>query len=386
MSSEGIEAIASIGVLTDMASSNVFRTPPKAVSDSKRLRVILDSYLSDKNRLDWTLLEGIVVFDKVHYDAYAFSQHELPLDELSRIESLHTGGLTSSRWPKHIYEKAHDSVELLKKEFTELEILQDARSIPADKNEKYSILNDAFWDSADENYHDDLFDSEIGRYSFADTNQSYERAIFYAELSSALGMSMLPRPFKRGSITETIWRSHRQCIHKLLQGRLEDFDRLMRPPEARLKFPPLAESILLQSLIQACSPIDVALELRDTDNAKAYRQYLFFLNQALTEENPSQKQIQEVFTDFDNIVKQWTLDCARAEGIRYKTRHLGMQMVPAVATMVSYIASQDMETTGSVTLTTSTLTAFLGGSVVLRDPILWGGEKYLSFVADWYNN
>jgi hypothetical protein len=73
---------------------------------------------------------------------------------------------------------------------------------------KSPFWNDAFWDAAEKRYHDGLAESPVARFSFANSDDSFERAFFYAELGHQLGIGLLPRPYKDGTLVDIIARSY----------------------------------------------------------------------------------------------------------------------------------------------------------------------------------
>jgi len=344
----------------------------------------------------WALLESIVVFDDILYDGYAFTRHKMSSALKSRIESIREHGLRSTLWPVEVYERVASKLSSFNAVLRDNDLTTVAREVPATSTKPYSEAgNDAFWDSADKNYHDDLSETKIARFSFAGSNQAFERAFFYAELANELGVGVLPRPSAGETFADTLCTSYAQCAHRLVQDKLKAFDTQMRPAELKILFPPLAQKIAWMSLREGRAAIDIAAELRESPNAKAYRQYVAELQAELRDTVQSADApllrkkgdaINRLQGDFDRLVSKWADDGAANEGVRYQTRNLRIQIIPAILSAATYFSTRDFKAAASAAgLSNVLLTAMFGNTIVVRDPILWGGEKYLSFVADWYD-
>ena len=396
MTQSQTSVIASTGLLADVAESEMF-DQPKSPSKIRSMRAeLVKRGTRATTQSSWALLESIVVFDDILYDGYAFTRHKMSSALKSRIESIREHGLRSTLWPVEVYERVASKLSSFNAVLRDNDLTTVAREVPATSTKPYSEAgNDAFWDSADKNYHDDLSETKIARFSFAGSNQAFERAFFYAELANELGVGVLPRPSAGETFADTLCTSYAQCAHRLVQDKLKAFDTQMRPAELKILFPPLAQKIAWMSLREGRAAIDIAAELRESPNAKAYRQYVAELQAELRDTVQSADApllrkkgdaINRLQGDFDRLVSKWADDGAANEGVRYQTRNLRIQIIPAILSAATYFSTRDFKAAASAAgLSNVLLTAMFGNTIVVRDPILWGGEKYLSFVADWYD-
>jgi hypothetical protein len=387
------KAIAAIGLLTDVASCGLFDRVGAARTPAQRSAIeqnIIQGELGRAKRNYWALVEGIVVFDEIAYDQYAFTRYAMELKTRERVESLRQFGLSARSWPVSIYESTLTRLRAFRKYLVDNDLKDVAKQTPTNPAEPYGPTNDAFWDSQEKYHHDGLFlDSERSQYSFANTNESFERAFFYVELANALGASLLPRSYSSGTILDMVARSYSQCAHQLVLRGLTNFDSNIRPAELVLPMPPLAEKIAWSCLRTGRTPIDVAAEIRASKGAIAYRRHIADL-QALIQgsmrrEPASIQELERLKQDFARTVAQWTEDGTAKAGIRYKVRKLKVQLVPTAASIVTYLSTNNFMESSLVGFGTAALQSTFGDSITVRDPILWGGEKYLAFVADWYD-
>jgi hypothetical protein len=270
-----------------------------------------------------------------------------------------------------------------------------AREVVVRENEEYSAnYNDAFSDGSEDNYHDGLFHTKMSAISFASSNQSFERAFFYAELAGELGVALLPRPSRFESFLSTISRSYKQSAHELVKDKIKNFDQLMRPESLRLRFPPLAQSIALRSLREGRAGIEIAAELRESKKAQAYRVYTDELQAELrsfksidsSAFSKKVKALSKLTAELDRVVEHWSEDGDPDEGVKYRTRELRIEILPAAACVGALLGGADLE--GAVAVAAAAemgAKSFFGDTMFVRDPILWGGEKYISFISDWYS-
>ena len=382
------QVIAAIGLLSQVGNSSLFDQPTRASKKTAISDNELAGYLNSDQRLHWALLEGIVVFDEILYDGYAFGRHKMSDRAAAHIGCLRQHGLVPASWPLDVYKQTASKLEVWREKLSENGLGLVARKIPKDNSEEYSETNDAFWDLYEKNYYDDLFESSLKRFSFAESNQSFERAFFYAELANVLGISLLPRPTSAGSVLDMLGRSYSHCAHHLMQKKLENFDALVRPVEISIAFPPLARKMAWLSLHQGRPPIDVALELRHSEKAAAYRQHIANLQAAMRSTEPSIGNLHQLEAEFVDMVKIWNKELVPNEGVTHRTRYLRMEILPAVAAFIIYLATRDWKLSLDVGAAAEIFSGALfkkDSAIAIKDPILWGGEKYIAFVADWYD-
>jgi hypothetical protein len=375
MNSSRSQVISAISLLSNVTNpSNQFdlreRLGPYKHA-SVRDQVLID-LTSKSKRSFWTLLESLVVYDDVFYDAHAFKRHNLSQSQLTQIAALEPLGLTAQRWPVTVYRQTADAV----KEMTRSGVF------PLDVE-----AQSEFWDPFEKNYQDDLFDSDdLRQYSFADSDtQSYQRIVFYAELGKTLQIGLLPRPSASGTTLDKLSESYERSAHALMLDTLKKFDISVRSPEMSISLPPLAQKIASR-FVDGEAPLEIVAELRNSKNAIAYRRHIANLQNELNAREINATTIEMLQKDFKKIVDLWAQDGNTGEGILHKTRTIRVQLIPVIAAFITWHATHDLKWTLSAASPVNVAAQLLfGNNITVRDPILWGGPKYLSFVADWYN-
>lgn len=317
----GPKVIASIGLLKDVVQNPLSGgTTPRKPTRRALVEHLMHEGLRNRHRNSWALLEGIVVFDEIWFDAYAFAKNKMELVLRERINFLCGHGLVKKTWPLEVYQntaaKIRDGVQLL----IDGRVYSLAVEIPRDPTEPYAPSNEMFWDGADKDYHDGLFSSELFGYSFAssDAKDAFGRALFYAELTKALEVGFLGRTYAPTGDTlfDGIGRSYLQCAHHKVLEKIEKFDELIRRAELRVHYPPLAQKIAWLSLTTGRAPVEIAAELRATKHAVAYRKFLGLLQAELNENSHSAlNNLKSLADDLEVTTKQWIADRSTGEGV-----------------------------------------------------------------------
>jgi hypothetical protein len=152
-----------------------------------------------------------------------------------------------------------------------------------------------------------------------------------------------------------------------------------------ISLPPLAQKIASR-FVDGEAPLEIVAELRNSKNAIAYRRHIANLQNELNAREINATTIEMLQKDFKKIVDLWAQDGNTGEGILHKTRTIRVQLIPVIAAFITWHATHDLKWTLSAASPVNVAAQLLfGNNITVRDPILWGGPKYLSFVADWYN-
>jgi hypothetical protein len=387
--------IASIGLLKDVVQ-NPLSGLDAPLKPKRRVLFehLMHKALRNRERNSWALLEGIVVFDEIGFDAYAYAKYNMEPVLRKRIDFLRGHGLVEKTWPLEVYQKTAAKISRGVQLLNDGRVYSLAVEIPRDPTQPYAPANNMFWDAEDKDYHDRLFSqpSEISRYSFASSNEvdAFGRALFYAELTTALKVGFLGRTYTATGDTlfDGIGRSYLQCAHHKVLEKIEKFDELIRKAELRLHYPPLAQKIASLSLKTGCAPIEIAAELRDTKHAVAYRKFLGALQAELNENSHSTlNNLKSLADELEAITKRWIEDHSTGEGVNYQRREISVKWLPPLAAVGTYLLTGKLEDSFEVGIAGEFIEAYLkDDKISVRDPILWGGEKYLSFIASWYDN
>jgi hypothetical protein len=390
--------IAAVGLLDDFAKCDLFdlpANPAAAVADDAFLVRQMQKCLLPQDRNKWALIESIVVFDEIAYDSFAFNRFPMTATQRERLGVLEGRGLRSMVWPKEVYQQTGERLYEWRKAIRANGLEASAREVPREPSRPGGAGNDAYWDGQEKSYHDGLFeDGERRLWSFAESNESFERAFFCAELCKELGVGMAPRPrlvnadaAAWSSALDDLSSSYGQCIHHFYtQKLLKPFDRQIPPAKLAVSFPPLAQKIAWLSLKTGRTPTDLALEMRELENATAYRRHLGDLQHELRAERSSPSAIPALLKDFAAIVERWAEERNPYAYVKYRPRKLSVHLLPAAASIAAYLfGDHTLHEAADTAALAEVVVPFLPPSVTVRDPILWGGPKYLEFVSDWYN-
>ena len=87
--------------------------------------------------------------------------------------------------------------------------------------------------------------------------------------------------------------------------------------------------------------------------------------------------------DFKLTVQKWVERGLAHENVKYKTRSLSVKLIPTAAAVMTLLLTRKLGESAIAGVLSTAAEAFIG-YLKVRDPMLWGGEKYLSFVSDWY--
>jgi hypothetical protein len=337
----------------------------------------------------WSLLEAIVVCDHIAFDRYAFLRKQGGKKLFDRAVDL---GLVASTWNEGTYERAAEAVLKWKELHGDDPAVQRAATeVAYDDTQPYSAGNDWMWDNGLKDQHDGLYASpKLKQYSFADSDDSIDRVIFYVTLSTDLGWPMLPTRAAKGTVIDALAKAHEQWAQLLVHDVVKPFDAKVRPGSLNIAFPPLAQKIVMEAVQSGRSPVSVAREMHETDSAKAYRAYLARVEAA--RQAGDLEELKRLLDELNNVVEQWTKDGAPLEGVFKRTRRMKVKSIPTVAALGAYIIARATGHGGEAFKEPADLVALAAAvglvtdKIEFGDPILWGAPRHIAFVADWYSS
>lgn len=387
------KVIAAVGLLADLAKCDLFIIEGAGPRKPHLVASLLPRVLKPQNRNHWALIESIVVFEDVLYDRYAFNRFPMKPETRERVAALAGHGLVAADWPVEVYQRTAHKLEQWKQNLICEQLLEAARDVPRDPTQPFAASNDKFWDGAEKDYHDGLFeDGQRARYSFADSDRSADRAFFYSELSRTLGIGMLPRAYVgtegAESLLDAIGLSYSQCAHHYhVLKHLQPFDEKIRPKKYTAVFPPLAQKIAYLSLATSRTPVEVAIEMRNSPEARAYRRFLGSLQQELQESKPSSPgAITKLLRDLDATVAHWVAEGSAKSRIHLSPRTLSIDWLPVAAMVLEYLRTYDVgSAVNAATVVGAVVLPLPKRTFSFDNPVLWNAPKYLSFVQDWYD-
>jgi hypothetical protein len=201
--------------------------------------------------------------------------------------------------------------------------------------------------------------------------ESMARAIFYLEVSRNVTAPLLLNPDKSEfliSLGTELRKRVDELIQKIVDERFQkQLEGLMGSPPPILELPPLSSHIIKRAIDSGTSPLDCALQLRDTPEAQSYRGFLHELNQDLNRGRPglvrAKKKMEEI--------KNWAETCLSANDFTLD------------------VSCKQLECHVSELAVFGWIFKVLGvNSVKLKFPSLFTcydyGEPYKAFIASWY--
>jgi hypothetical protein len=259
-----------------------------------------------------------------------------------------------------------------------LELMKDLSSL----YERYDP-SELYWLSDDWN-HSELFEMPDKKWADAlghrglripsiltDSNNSPARALFYLELAGRAGVPLLLSPQKDRWVT-TGREKVRQFAHELvvskvetqLQARIDDqitglFSRTVSVPLA-----PVSRMILRRATDERKSLLDVAIEIRESREAKTFRNWLVELNKALASgyEAGLVKAHAEL-KKLESLVDAWLKVGDVKQGIEYEPRSVNIGEIPVIGWIVKMAGIR---------------------AISVNDPILNPNRVY-RFISQWYS-
>ena len=371
------QSIARVSLLAELDNGQILERL-KVVNSPQKRDLQLDLWLRPGQMGALSLLEGLVVFDEILFDSYAYDSHKTTKNRHEAVSRLSALGLTPTSWPTVVYRNAAKRLEPWNQFLSEFNLSESVDPC-ASKNAVYRA-------QGEETAFDNLIRHHHGIAVFADSDQTIARAFLYYELSAALQLGVL-EPSRTGpSFTDALGGTYAECVHKLVGDRLKPFTDLKHPSQLTMPYPSLARMIFIQSMARGCSAVETAEELRHTKKATAYRKFLAELHELRNSTAGDRvKQRDELLAELDSVVQQWTVDHSTDYKVTYAKRNLNAKWLPAAGQVVGALLHKYPDLADRVKAGTALVGAVLGDkNCEIRDPILWGGDQYLSFIADWY--
>ena len=110
------------------------------------------------------------------------------------------------------------------------------------------------------------------------------------------------------------------------------------------------------------------------------------LQQELRSPGGGSEAIPTLLKDFAATAERWAAEGVAKSGIAYRPRTLSAHLLPVAASLATYFfGGHELHEAADVAALAELVVPFLPKSVTVRVPSLWGGPKYLEFIADWYD-
>lgn len=189
--------------------------------------------------------------------------------------------------------------------------------------------------------------------SVLNSNMTVARAWFYLELSRKLGIPMNIDPIRSAFL-----RNHTNCIDPIAAALTEEFIEKVTDINGPIAFdvtiPPIPEFVLAFAKRERISLHEATMRVRDSKNARAFREWCGRLFQARARGYSSLQEFKDMLASFKNACAAWTLHIG--EGVEHRTRKLCLGDLPwGIGTLLKAVGMDTRE---------------------VRDPILYNlGEK-----------
>lgn len=196
-------------------------------------------------------------------------------------------------------------------------------------------------------------------------NDFNKRGLVYANLARKHGIYYSPHPIRDKVLSEEITK----YIERTATSVIQEFDQRFSETQSgeisnvNVKIPPIVEHVLYFSKAQNISISESINEIRNSKNARMFREHFNALDFELRNLSPRKKiaVYQPIFSEIDKLCSIWEADMD-AE-VKYRKREIKLAKIP--------IAGKVLESIGI-------------GNILINDPILFSSSPHLLFINDLY--
>lgn len=200
----------------------------------------------------------------------------------------------------------------------------------------------------------------------AEVSKNSTRALKYLNVSADLGVYYSPHPSREIYISDVVSKYTKQVASKIISyvdnkifsAEIDGFAKV------DIFLPPILEHVISFSVKNNMSISDSILEIRNSRNAKIFREYCSNLDDELSHSLP-RKQIKiykSLLNDLNSLCDKWKNDLD--DGVKYKKRKISLAKIPYIGRLLEV--------------------AGIDGCIV-KDPMLTKKEKYFLFLNELYS-
>lgn len=342
---------------------NAFKWGRKAFPLDSKIQIALrgiEESTSLQNRL--AFLEQLVVTDFIAIDQIALERDFIQLPR--GLESC----FRPFRPSEATYRLAENQVRKVKNEF---------RNTPYMLGDIFNLTNrlseDPFWSHTEKRYHDLLVrESTVSRFtcpSLADSNDSLGRALFYLEFSQELDITPNLSPDKKHWLNEfqrIVEPPLHDRISKLFDKAVtEELDTILHNAAgvSQIATPPVAELIVRTCLAQNRPLDEVTMELKESREAKSYREMLATIEGNLKRGRAGQIEAARAIRSLSDLASVWSEELDPTLGVFKRKRTLSFKSLPLIGKLLETANMSELE---------------------IKDYILSSPPGYLAFISSWY--
>ncbi|MBF0456406.1 MAG: hypothetical protein HQK99_00735 [Nitrospirae bacterium] len=199
------------------------------------------------------------------------------------------------------------------------------------------------------------------------SNLGVERTIFYYEIAAAARVPIVLHPARNVemmNINRAIIDAYKTIKQRLKEKFENPINHLFSNIniDISLQYPALSMYMLKLSAKRGQSLLQTVLEIRETKEAKAFRNWLKNIQYGLVDDSYKEKfNALKLLNEIDKITKVWIDELNTSAGISYKPRSITLSKLPRIGLISSLL-----------------------DDISFPDPILVNTKSYLTFISQWY--
>lgn len=302
------------------------------------------------------LLERVFEYDKLFIDGVALGErpHFVVPSELKDVFEVHNPDI-------EIYNQTGRALTDFHRDNSESLFLDEWKKLRS-------------W--GDSNYHDELFeemDKVPGIFADSRGTNDWARAIFYLQLAKAIDAIPVlssPKMSMLNSMGISVLGSQHAVVTQFLNegfrsGAEDIFGRSDVFQLLEYEAPPILEFLVKRSAEKNISIITALNDLRQTNNAKRYREFLTKMRVYASNLDNKSNRIEylKIAREIKRIAKAWGESLNNETGISYVPRKIKLSTLPLVGKILEIANMSEIE---------------------IKDLVLWGVPGHLAFCASWY--
>lgn len=207
----------------------------------------------------------------------------------------------------------------------------------------------------------DSFDLPV----YKDRNNIEKRAILYLKLAQQNDLYFSPHPIRHKFLRDIVYERSKTMASEIVTY----FDQKICQSESgqfaniNVKIPPVVEHCLYFAKNNNLSIPHSIMEIRNSKNARKFREFCSNIDSELRELNPRKKVsvYQKIFKDVDRLCVSWKEDLK--EKVNYQQRNIALSKIPLFGKVFEILDIKN---------------------VVVKDPIIHQSKPHFLFINDLY--
>jgi hypothetical protein len=295
----------------------------------------------------WQILEYLICYDFIVFDQNVLVEFQ---SDLAPDSLLYSSVFRCTEIPEDIYEGAAAAIERNRTSIVALGSTRD-------------------YHQGDRDIHESKAPGLRGRFPFAGSDESIQRAIFYLEVANSSSTPVLISAKKRGML-DALKLNAERVAHQYIESAINAAFKEKATSEtfahfagASVELPSMLEMILARALTYEESLMDAAMSIRTSPYATAYRRYLHDLQKKLKAGRLERGLIATEMAKLKATVSEWLKNGDARIRIDYVKRELQYSKIPTIGWVTELANIKNLE---------------------INDPLLEAPPYYLTFVSNWF--